>query len=490
MKTSALKNVNYVGWILIVLVFVFIYASYFFILIPRKEAQLQQKGFRILREYGSNMLNKYDYFENHFEHYGSFYSIRFLEHKGEIQKKNNIDPKLKTEIENFIDGLQPYVFTNNVKHDTPFIYNQPDHRLIFGFGSKEQADLNKDLETIIVNYTSKSSLKSFIKKNYTHYVPIENFMENLKFDRLFDNIVLFDEEYVFYNSNKGNLAEITNPGALSDSTQIQQGGVFKTLSIMGKEKHAMILPIDLPGKRFYIAGLITDTEYKNKTRSINKQLLILIAGIILLIIAGMPILKIIFIDENERLITRDASASGISFLFGIGLFILLVSAMAKRHFIDASDQQKRIVNISQTLYNNVSEDLNAIKTLGEQIAKNDKNKADAVAGTILDTLENYNGLYRDTNLSYPFPLNEIILLDNNGIVRKGYTRTPFPGLVEVNLSQRQYFQNIKNPNQSWHSKNGVNFYLESIKSFNTGQGETAISFFTNQFETLKVIAIT
>ena len=493
MKTSALKNVNYIGWIIIVLVFVFIYASYFFILIPRKEAQLQQKGFRILKEYGSNMLNKYNYFENHFQHYGSFYAVRWLENRNEIAKKTNIESKLEEDLKSFIAGLQAFVFTDTVKHDSNFIYDELDKNLILSFQNTEISEQNSDLRNIVKNYRSNIpsiSLESLSKWNYTHYLPIENFMENLKFDRLFNNIVLFDEDFVFYNSKGGSLTEITNPGALSDSTQVQQGGVFKTLNIMGEQKHALIFPVDLPGKRFYIAGFITDIDYKNKTRSINKQLLILIAGIILLVIIGMPILKIIFIDKNERLITRDASASGISLLFGIGLFIILVTATAKRHFIDASNQKERIEDISNTLYSNVSADLNSIKNLGEIIVKNQSPNDSTIPSKVLEKFNESSGLYRDTNLAYPFPLNEIILLDQNGTVRKGYTRTPFPELVEVNLSQRQYFQNIKNLNQSWHGKNDLNFYLESIKSFNTGKGETAISFYTEKFDSLNVLTIT
>jgi uncharacterized membrane protein YukC len=72
MKTKGLKNANYIGWLVIILAFLFIYFTYFFIYIPKKEALIQQKGFRILNEYGSNMLDKHKYFETHFRNYGFF----------------------------------------------------------------------------------------------------------------------------------------------------------------------------------------------------------------------------------------------------------------------------------------------------------------------------------------------------------------------------------------------------------------------------------
>jgi hypothetical protein len=71
----------------------------------------------------------------------------------------------------------------------------------------------------------------------------------------------------------------------------------------------------------------------------------------------------------------------------------------------------------------------------------------------------------------------------------GYTSTPFSDIVKVNLKERQYFKNIENVNNSWPTSDGLNFYIESIKSFNTAKYETAISFRTTDPE-LPVLAIT
>lgn len=89
----------------------------------------------------------------------------------------------------------------------------------------------------------------------------------------------------------------------------------------------------------------------------------------------------------------------------------------------------------------------------------------------------------------PFLLNEIILIDSKGIVQKAYSRTPFSELVEFNLSDREYFKNAVELNKTWPDTNS-NFYIESIKSYNTGDFETAISFHTDKFDILPVLAIT
>jgi len=63
-------------------------------------------------------------------------------------------------------------------------------------------------------------------------------------------------------------------------------------------------------------------------------------------------------------------------------------------------------------------------------------------------------------------------------------------MVKVDLSQRMYFKNAKDINQSWPTSDSLNFYIESIKSYNTGNFETAVSFNTSKFDTLPVLAIT
>jgi len=494
MKTKILKNANYIGWIVIVMIFVFIYFSYFFIYIPNKESQIQQKGFRILKEYGSNMLDKHKYFENQFKNFGIYYSIRFLENSEIISKKdkNKIDTKKSRDIENVINALPPYIVTNTTKTACDSFYFQKDKakKLLLVF-CKKNID-TKLIDTLKIFYESnpKEKIDSILKTGYSNSVPIDKFMEGLKFDELFENIILFDNSKVWYSLYPGNLADITNPGALCDSAKYMQGGIYKKLNIRGEDKHTMILPLDFAGEKFYIAGFISDTDYQNKTRTINKQLLIFIVGILLLVFAGMPVLKIIFIDDLEHLKARDASGSAISLLFGIGLFILLIVAFSKKRFVDEMAHNRRIKMISELLYSNVTHDINSIKTLGNSIAHGVNSKYSSLADSVHNVFYSPVSFYQDKNLKCPFPLNEIILINENGIVKKGYTSTAFSDIVKVDLSERQYFKNIKNIENSWPTSEGVNFYVESIKSLNTGAVETAVSFYTTNFDSLPVLAIT
>ena len=75
MKGRLFQHVNYLGWIVIILTFVVLYLSYFLIYIPNQKADLTQRAFRILKEYGNNMVGKHAYYETHFKNYGIYYIL-------------------------------------------------------------------------------------------------------------------------------------------------------------------------------------------------------------------------------------------------------------------------------------------------------------------------------------------------------------------------------------------------------------------------------
>ena len=492
-KPKIFRNPNYLGWVIVVLASLLFYYSYFFVYIPKKEAQLQQKGFRILNEYGSNILEKYKYFETHFSNYGVFYSIRSLENDSIIQKieTGELENKKADNIKDFVKGLPSEVETKKEVIVTSLCYYDKNKKVLY-FRFKNNT-IDKNLVENINKFYSrhqKGSLDwNFLVKDISHKVPIAYFMENLKFDELFDNIILFDNLEVYYNSKTTNLIDITNPKALCDSTDKKQSGVYINLNISGESKHGMILPIYLAGKKFYVAGFLSDVEYHNKTRAINKQLLLFIASVLMLVFVSMPILKIFFIDDRERLKARDATYSALSLIFGIGVFILLIISFSKKQVVDISNQHRRIHAISDFLSANVTRDIESIKTLGKAIINTREGADTIVVNKVKTAFATTDTFKQDNDLYSPFPLNEIIFMNKEGIVKRAYTRTPFPTIIDVDLKDRQYFKNVNTVEDSWPASDSLNFYIESIKSFNTTNYETAISFRTADPK-LPVLAIT
>lgn len=494
MKGRLFQNVNYIGWIVIILTFVVLYLSYFLLYIPNQKADLTQRAFRILKEYGNNMVGKHAYYESHFKNYGVYYLLELFEKENQIVPVDSVSISYKKMHEVFGD-LFDYVAIDSLnknKYRDLFCYDHQNKPLLH---FDEKVDINS-MQNIWKVYNFPGNRISVndaaeinIFDSIFYKVPIEKFMEGLKFDELFENITLFDSGKVYYNSNGDNLADITTPQPLCDSTDRAQGGVYQLLKIRGKEKHVMILPIDFNGSRIYIAGIIDDGVYKTITQTFNTWILMIVAGFLLLILVAMPILKTMFIGPRERLKAFDVTGSGVSILLGSALFVLLIISIIKHHVVDRNEISKRIETVSESLLKNVTIEIDAIKELGFAISKKN-NKQSKVADSVVNAFKSETAFQKNDKLSYRFPLNEIILIDSLGIVRKAYTRTAFSDAMEVNLSEREYFKSIADTSLSWVSSDNSFFFIESIKSYNTGYQETAISFDASEYGKKMVLAIT
>ncbi len=522
MKHRSYKNTNLIVWIVIILGFSFLYFSYFFVYIPGQEARLKQRAFRILKEYGSNISDKHNYFSNHFKNYVLFYGIK---HYGFEKAFKNVE-SINKEVYDIIDDLFE-VITDSAsfeKKEIPDSFQIAGNQMYLQFHKKIAEKNNAKIDSLI-----KVNVKNTLRKNgLLINIPVNLFMDGLKFDHLFENIVLFDSLEVFYNSNEDVLIDINYPEALCDSIEGMQGGTYLKLDVRGENKHVMIMPVHFIAKKFFLAGFIPDTKYRDITRTINSQLLIFLAGILLLVLIGMPVLKVIFLSPNERLKAVDASSSVFSAVLGTGLLILLSISFIKQQFSDSLSSGSRIQLVSDLLYSNVKSDINSIKQLYCSI--NDlalKRNKQACSGSIVlsgvdpilselvdshlvrngnflqdslmkDKFSAYNiklnsgsKFLRYPNLHSPFPLNEILLVNDSGKISKAITRTPFSDLVEIDLSERNYYTNIKDTSLAWVSRNNYKYYIESIQSYNTGKGETAISFYTTAFDSaVPVLAIT
>ncbi len=420
MKTKFFGKVNYIGWVVIILAFLFIYFTYFFVYIPKQKTDLTQRAFRILKEYGNNMVGKHGYYVNHFNNYGIYYAINRLNESKLVEVINPGNEDYK-KINSVVLNLFPYVLTDTLKKsgDSAFFYSKKENKLLlnFYFQTPDTASLDKITGVYRKIFNGKESLETLLRDSVINQVPIDKFMEGLQFDELFENIILFDNSMVYYNSNHDNLVDITNPGSLDDTTKNAQGGIYKALNIRGKDKHIMILPIDFDGKRFYIAGLITDTTFKSITQTFNSRVLILIAAILLLVFVGMPVLKTFFIGPKERLNSMDVTGSAVSILFGSALFVIIIIGLLKNQLVDRAELSDRIETISDSLYSYVSQDINSIKLLGNSILQNDSAKTLPLADSVIHIFNSDTSFFRNKSLKSPFPLNEIILIDSAGVVK-------------------------------------------------------------------------
>ena len=573
MKPKNLFSARIVPFLIIILATVLLYSFYFLYYIPKQESQVEQRAFRIMKEFAKNMHDKLDYYDAHFKNYSFFYAIEHLVDdetpqledsvKLEIKKKiadnkqakkliENLNKSINTDIVTvtkndkerklevheeisqfrFISNIDSVSYDKGLKElklskdtiaiilkslkvDTIRIASSRQMHVVdyvkipitmknLGVDSAKIADALKSLfvdsakiadapqslDADSVKTTNNPDNTETKYSSAVHYVPMTTFMEHLKFDKLLNNIVLFCDTSIIYNSSPEVIQDITNPGMLADTVKKMQGGLIQKINIRGETNHVMVLPIDFLGNRLYLAGFITETGFRQKTRHINSQFLIILGGIFLLLLFSMPILKIFLISRNEPLHSRDCTAGTFSLIIVAGFSILIVVSVMKHYVVDKHYLQERIENISNTLYNNVICDFNLIKDLYQGIIEHENTSKDSIEslGTLIKTVNaaftGSNNNFRDIPVDYQkkgLPLNEIFLIDSIGEISKAVTSTGLSGLVPSNLEKRRYYSYLKdNSGKSWTYKNSYDtiqkYYIESLKSYNSGEKEVAFSF--------------
>jgi len=488
MSKKKIKSVNNIGLIVMLGVIVMIYASYFLLYIPQQKSRVQERGFRILEEYAENIHKKKNYYQSHLQNYGAFYAVKEQNNYENLitriyQKKYKTNEDLVLlEINGVVkdlDGRIKIETSDSLKETDPVSFYDKSYNNNISF-NLENPFYKERFENAIQNFQNYQIQKWTLRRLNVVRVPITAVMENLKFDRLFENIAFLDSSRVIHNSNGSVVNDITSFTELKDTINKTQGGVIQTLDIRGIKNHVLILPITFLDQKFYVAGFITDQSFKKKTRTINSQLLTILSGIILLLLIGMPVLKIIFIDRKERLNVRDAHNSTVSFIIGISLLVLLFIGTIKYYTFDRNNTIKRVEKISDELTNNINEDFNDLYGLASTITEDCFNTESRIC-SLFNSEKKYEEIDRSITDSL-FPFNEIIFMDGNGTAIKAFTTTSFSNLVTLDLSNRNYFKRLENENTSWpiKNKNYNGYFIESIKSYNTGFKETAVSFRLNK----------
>lgn len=482
MKTEKVKSRNSIGWIAIVGTLILLYASYFLLYIPKQELQVQERGFRILEEYAKNIHIKRDYYQNHLKNYGGLYAMRadtnsfFGNKNGTNVQDKGVFLKAIKDLNKLIKLDSNAVF-DNTKSIAEYRYKNSGE-IVFNL---EHKSLKAD--KLLQFNGKKISPLDTVKKN-TAIVPFEIVMKNLKFDGLFENIALIDSEKVIYNSNGDVLSSITNFKAIGDTIAKTQGGIMLKLKIKGVDNQVLVLPFRLLGDNFYLAGFISNKHFIKKTRIIDSQLLTIISGVLLMMLIGMPILKIVFLGRKERLNVRDVYWSTNSMVLGISILILLFIGTMKYYVVDPEIAEGRVNDISKLLTERVDSDFGQLYALCDSVAeiKKHKNKGfwKDINGLIEDSSNKYFNIQDSTfeKKDSLFPFNEIIFMNEYGKAVKAVTKTAFTNLVELDLSSRDYFKRLNEEGHGWSlkSNNFEAYFIESVKSYNTGNKETAVSF--------------
>ncbi|MCG8700151.1 MAG: hypothetical protein MI922_18995, partial [Bacteroidales bacterium] len=343
------------------------------------------------------------------------------------------------------------------------------------------------------------------------------YFKGIKYDQVFESIIIFNQKEIIYNSSDD--IHFNNADVLDSMAKSNHGGTIHNIRMNNEDKRVVIVPFPFLNENTRIAGIISEKMIKTKTRSINVELLFIMVGLILILFTSFPIFKLCLINDRERLNTSDATISIISLVFNIALLFILVYGTSKQYIVTSKVQKDRLISIGDSLCNNFHSDLKAVFAFYKELKCGDKQNCIAnnfyidtnVTDDTKDMLtlrelrtilknksQEYNVIpinqkyYKSTpksKLNYysSIPVNDIMFITNDGYCKKSisYNYQPAKKHNELDLQHRHYVQCISDMSKSWHWNDSVIYYLQSIRAYGTGVGETAISFpYTDTFDVL------
>ncbi len=369
------------------------------------------------------------------------------------------------------------------------------------------ADFNKSLIKVTESDTSDigshNYFKNLKKNNYVIHTPsrgdtiafkvsYKTLMQGLVREDIFDELILIDSSTVIYNS-LGQDIQLSNSAAFNDiihsslakegdenknsslfatETNSQEDFIFSgkafDLTISNIEYKAFLKPIKANKQHWYIVGLIEKSKYNAARLSIAPGIIILLSMLLVLIILGMPIIKLKVLSKTEQLTTGTIINFATSTLLGGALITLSVFFVIENysHRTEIDNKLKVLsTEINTNFICEIENSLDQLKAFDIYYRPQDTIKFN-LGENILD---NSNTLYPN---DYPYA-DYYFWVDKSGVQKKGLTVKKDIGNPS-DLSKRDYI----NKKDEWYftrENNTVKFRIESIVSVSSGTIKAALS---------------
>jgi hypothetical protein len=328
------------------------------------------------------------------------------------------------------------------------------------------------------NGQSPSAEKEKDRKYPLLRTKISDFTANLKENDFFEDIFLvrahkcqdcnndpLQEEIAGYGNfildeSKLGLVEFN----LNDSAKNASSGIYQS-TFLGKQYKVYYKMIKLRrGLDVYAVGLIPLDVFKAEAKQVSVWFLVFCSLGALLLVFLFPVLKLFLLSEGERLSTRDISFGVFSMMLCACLCFILSIGF---YFFWGLEMERNDEDIKQLAKEISSKAKEELCTLREAL----KNKA-IFSKQKIDTTT-FKSLIGD------YDFNEIFLLESTGFMKSIYRKMkksqdakkiepPDLELFPVTVAERNYFKAIR--------ENGrLDYFLQSINSFASGNSEVAIS---------------
>ena len=313
-----------------------------------------------------------------------------------------------------------------------------------------------------------------------HYLwlKIRDFTSNLKSSPFFEDMFLLRDTNDKGNFNAKSLEisgfdsqvlDDSKLGLVRLSLPAEAGksgiGVYEE-QIMGKPYKVYYKLVKLKkGLNVYAVGLISTRTFERYSRQIPTWFLVFCAIGALILVLLLPVLKLFFQNEHERLSAMDARLSVFSLLMCVSLLIIVLLGSYIYWVPEAENYDNNLKKISGKISNAFGKEVDSLKSAigyDHLFFFND-----AVRQEDFDT-----AYFKSKNLNF----NEVLSLTKLGFVHnvffrgdnQKYTMKTYP----VRLSEREYFRMIKTANESGDT---LDYHMVAINSFISGKGEVAVS---------------
>jgi len=269
--------------------------------------------------------------------------------------------------------------------------------------------------------------------------------------------------------------EKSKPGSTSSSPARIISGEFKEIFISNIKYKVFFKPIKVENEYWYLGGLLETKNFNAASRSIDPWVIVLLSLLLILIVLGLPFIKLKVISKTEHLESGIIISAALSTLLGtsvIILFLLFIS-QSYSHLRNTNDRLRELSSMIDTTFTR------EITDIYDQLMDYDSEHDHF----IYDSEKPSNKLIYDRILSssvdepdYPFyyPFADYIFWINKSGIQSAYF-SPFNEKIGEmsDLSSRDYFK----MKDEWFfpPDSTRKFRLQSILSITSGNRKVAMS---------------
>jgi len=449
------------------------FLAYFFIYLPQQKQRVDGRHFRVLAKIGDNAV----------EMARSYRKNAWATAKNVLEDTNVVNAGQVNKMEFNRSLRTKYVFNKHIKYGD-FKRLDPNDSIRSSTGLYSLKSFGGAYHLFCNDTVTVVSDAETVVYSYSFSFETNNFFQQLQRPDQFKEHLIIKGNKVIYPSPHNGLQVVNEDTLLLASGGIKTSTVAD-VNVSGVDRKLFLQPLKVSNGIWMIGGMVDADDYYTSKRSVSTYLLVLISVLLLLGILSFPFLKLQLLSDCERLNRSDVLLSGASLVFGTALVTLMcfhVRTLNGPHF-PIWHPENDLVELSETIQNRLHRELTLVL---KEIHMNDTELRKLIGdlGVASKKLSVPDPtMILGVDHVYPgFNQQSWIREDDSSVKnqRKGdqIHKWAAPGelTARINVSKRDYFWQLAE-DRGWLFPNvkEQKFYLESIRAWNSGRSEAAIS---------------